>query len=320
MRIAWTAPFPDLPEGPLVADETRLFVATRDGGVQALDLETGKTLWHVPDRPARLAAGAGAVVLHQLSGTVLCLQAANGQTRWSVDSGVPGDLPPVVDGDRVYVAGHGLIALELASGKVLWQAAETTAVTAVPAAAGARILVGESDGTLRARQRETGASVWTFKTAAALAAPPVFDGAERIFLGTTDRRIVALHADKGEIAWRWKIGNDVQAPGFLHDNRAVFAAYDAVLYSLDRGNGNLGWRAPLPSRPIGGPVLVGDDALVACRENEVLGYDLVTGKPRGGLRATAEIRTAPLVVGRRLFLGLRDRTVVALDLGAPTTP
>src|SRR5262249_5318316 len=146
------------------------------------------------------------------------------------------------------------------------------------------------------------------------------DGAGRVFVGTTDRRIVALHAKNGEVAWRWKIGNDVQGPGFLFRNRVVFAAFDAVLYSLDRDNGNLAWRAPLPSRPIGGPLLVGEDALLACRETEVLGYDLATGKPLGGLRATAEIRTWPLVVGRRLFLGLRDRTVVAPDLGAAGAP
>src|SRR5262249_25639037 len=132
-----------------------------------------------------------------------------------------------------------------------------------PAAAGPHVLVGESDGTLRARRRDTGASVWMFKSASALAAPPVFDGGDRIFLGTTDRRIVALHARNGELAWRWKIGNDVQGPGFLFKNRAVFAAFDAVLYALDRGNGNLAWRAPLPSRPIGGPVPVGEFALLA---------------------------------------------------------
>jgi len=320
MRIAWTAPLSDLPEGPLVADEKRLFVATRDGGIRALDLATGQPMWQLPDRPARLAATEGALVLRQLSGTVLSLQPKDGATRWSVDSGVAGDLPPLIDGDRVHVAGRGMTALDLATGKVLWQAADGAETTAPPAPGGARVLVGEGDGTLRSRQRDTGASVWMFQTASALAAPALFDGQQRVFLGTTDRRIVALRADNGEQVWRWKVGNDVQGPGLLFRNRVVFAGFDAVLYALDRGNGNLAWRAPLPSRPIGGPILVGEAALLACRETEVLGYDLVTGKPLGGLRATAEIRTAPLVIGRRLFLGLRDRTVVALDLGVSPAP
>src|SRR5262249_33948801 len=83
MRTAWTASFADVPEGPLVADETRLFVATRDGFVRALDQGTGRVLWELPDRPARLAAGRDALVLRQLSGTVVCLQAGSGAVRWS---------------------------------------------------------------------------------------------------------------------------------------------------------------------------------------------------------------------------------------------
>lgn len=320
MRLVWTAALPDFPEGPLAADDRRLFVAARDGSVLAFDLASGEGLWRLADLPGRLAAAAGAVVLRQSSGTVSNLQAKGGGVRWTVDSGVMGELPPVIDADRVLVAGRGLAALDLASGRLLWKAEDGGEVTAPPLAAGSRVYVGEADGTLRARDRETGKSLWTFKTASALATPPVFDGPERLFLGTTDRRIVALRAKDGSARWRWKVGADIRGTGILFGNRVVFASFDAVLWALDRGNGNLGWRAPLTSRPLGGPLLVDGAALVACHETEVLGFDLRTGRPLGGLRTTAAIRTPPLVVGRRLFLGLRDRTVVALDLGAPPSP
>lgn len=320
MRIAWTAPLPDFPEGPLVADGHRLFVAARDGSLLALDLNTGERAWRLPNLPGRPAASEGAVLVRQASGRVSSLQAKDGTPRWTVDSGVGGDVPPVIDGDRVFIAGRGVAALELASGRVVWKAEEGPGVTALPLVAGPRVYVGEADGTLRARDRETGRSIWSFPTASALAAPPVVDGRERLFLGTTDRRIVAIRAKDGHREWRWKVGADVQAPGVVFRNRVVFAAFDAVLYGLDRAHGSQSWRAPLPSRPIGGPVLVDEAALVACHETEVLGFDLRTGKPLGGLKTTAPIRTAPLVVGRRLFLGLGDRTVIALDLGTAPSP
>jgi outer membrane protein assembly factor BamB len=229
---------------------------------------------------------------------------------------VPGSLPPVIDGDRVFVAGRGLAALDLASGRVLWRADDGAEATAPLVVAGSRLYVGESDGTLRARDREDGKSIWMFKTEAALAAPPVVDGPDRLFLGTRDRRIVALRAKDGEQEWRWKVGADIQGPGLVHKDRVVFAAFDAVLWALNRGNGNLAWRGLLTSRPMGGPIPVDGVALVACHENELLGFDLRTGRPIGGLRTTAVIGTPPLIVGRRLFLGLRDRTTVALELGA----
>jgi outer membrane protein assembly factor BamB len=316
MRQAWTAPLPSFPEEPLATDGQHLYVTTRDGSLVALDLQRGERLWALAEVEGRAAAAGGAVVLRQSAGTVVSFDPGNGGMRWKVESGVPGTLPPVIDGDRVFVAGRGLAALELASGRVLWRTDDGAEATAPVVVSGPRLYVGESDGTLRARDREDGKSIWMFKTDAPLAAPPVVDGPDRLFLGTRDRRIVALGAQDGEPDWRWKVGADIQGPGLVYQNRVVFAAYDAVLWALDRGNGNLAWRGLLTSRPIGGPIPVDGAALVACHENEVLGFDLRTGRPIGGLRTTAVIGTPPLVVGRRLFLGLRDRTAVALDLGA----
>jgi outer membrane protein assembly factor BamB len=316
MRQAWTAPLPGIPEEPLATDGQRLFVTTRDGSLVALDLQRGERLWDLPEVPGRAAAAEGTVVLRQASGEVLSLHPGNGGARWRIETGIAGSLPPLVDGDRVFVAGRGVMALDRESGRVLWRADDGAEATAPLVASGDRLYVGESDGTLRARNRDDGRSVWMLRTNAPLAAPPVVDGPDRLFLGTRDRRILKVDAKNGEPGWRWKVGADIQGPGLVHRNRVVFAAYDAVLWALDRGNGHLGWRGLLTSRPIGGPILVDGVALVACHENEVLGFDLRTGKAIGGLRTTAVIATPPLVRARRLFLGLRDRTAVGLDLGA----
>src|SRR5262245_38169739 len=242
MRQAWTAPLPAVPEAPLATDGQRLYVTTRDGSLVALDLERGERLWDIPEVPGRAAAAEGSVILRQASGTVLSLHPRNGGARWKAESGVAGSLPPVIDGDLVLVAGKGVAALDRESGRVLWRADDGAEATALPVVAGPRIYVGESDGTLRARDREDGKSIWMFKTNAALAAPPVLDGPDRLFLGTRDRRIVALRAKDGGQEWRWKVGADIQGPGLVHQNRVVFAAFDAILWALDRGNGNLGWR------------------------------------------------------------------------------
>jgi hypothetical protein len=67
---------------------------------------------------------------------------------------------------------------------------------------------------------------------------------------------------------------------------------------------------------------VGDHVLIACHENEILGFHLDTGEPAGSLRTQTQIRTPPLVEGGRLFVGLRNRTVEAFALptrGQPAT-
>ncbi len=320
MTTLWTAALEDLVEGPLAADEKRIYVTTRDGTQLALDRDTGAPVWKVAGRAGILAGGPTALVLRQADGTVMRLHPESGSVLWRVSSAVSGGLAPVVDGDRILVAGNGLAALDVQTGGVLWSVAGGTAASALPEVFGARLLVGEQDGTLRCRDRATGVSLWTFRTASALLAPPRVGGDRRVFLGTTDRRVVALSLDKGRPAWRWKVGADVQSAPALQGKLVLVVSFDAVLYALNRGNGNLVWRAPLPSRPLSSPMFVGTAVLVACHENEILGFDLKTGTRQGGLKTTAQIRTPPLLLDGRIYLGLRNRSVVALKLAGPGEP
>jgi outer membrane protein assembly factor BamB len=320
MATLWATPLEDAIEGPLALDEGRLFVSTRDGAVQALDRTSGALLWKRAGKGGLLAAGGGALVLRETDGTVSRLLPATGAVSWSLDSGVSGNLAPVLDGDRVLVAGNGMAAVDLEGGRLLWSAPGGTAATAPPVSAGARILVGEADGTLRCRDRAAGVSLWTYRTGSALLAPAVVGDRRDIYLGTTDHRFVSLGLEKGRLRWRWKLGTDVQAEAALFDGRVLFAAFDAVLYALDRGSGNVVWRAPLPSRPFSAPLLTGSSVLLTCYETYVLGFEAKTGKPLGAFKTPAEIRTGPLLADGHLYIGLRDRSVLALRLGAGESP
>jgi outer membrane protein assembly factor BamB len=319
----WTAALEDFVEGPLAADEHRVFVTTRNGTLLALDRDTGAVVWTVAALPGLVVCGPAGPVLRQADGTVLGLSADSGSVRWKATSTISGELPPVVEGDRIFVAGNGVAALDAETGRVVFALPGGTAASSPPAVSKTRLLVGEQDGTLRCRDRATGVSLWTFPTTSALLAAPVVGEEGRVFLGTTDRRVLALSLEKGRGAWRWKVGADIQSPPALQGNLVLVASFDAVLYALNRGNGNLAWRAPLPSRPLSGPLLEGTTVLVGCHESEVLGFDLKTGLRRGGLKTVAEIKTPPLLLGGRIYLGLRNRSVVALQLAGspkPATP
>ena len=322
LKAAWTTPVSDFVEGTLATDRQRLFAITRDGIVRAFDPASGQVLWQFEQSSGTLAASEAGVILRLVDGTVKSLAPARGTVRWEAASGIVGDLPPVLDGDHAFIAGKGMAALEIATGRVLWSAPSDPTVTAPPVAAGSRLLAGEEDGTLRCRDRASGVSLWKLRTGSALLAPPVVDSeGRRLYLGTTDRRLLEVGLEKGRKGWAWKVGADVESPGLIHEHRVLFAAFDAVLYALNRGNGNLVWRAPLPSRPLSGPLLAGATVLVACHEKDVIGFDVKTGRPVGNLRTIALIGTPPLLLGGRLFLGLKDRSVVGFELaGFSSTP
>ena len=309
----WEQNLDDFVLPPLGADTRRLFVATRAGTIYALSQETGAVLWKHEGQPGRLAAAPGRLIVHAEDGTVTSLRVRNGEVRWTTQTPVVGDGPPAptLEGERVYVAGRGLVALEADTGRILWTQNSPADITAPPVATAARLLVGEADGTLRCLDRATGLPLWAHQTESALRAPVLVDEERRrIYVGTTDRRILEVNLDNGDRGWRWKVGADIEAPGLLLPDRVFFASFDAVLYGLQRG-GNLAWRSALPSRPLSGPLLLDDSIVIACHENEILGFELTEGRSLGSLRTAAEIRTAPLIAGRQIFVGLRNRSVVA---------
>jgi outer membrane protein assembly factor BamB len=302
-------------EGPLATDDLRIYGATRDGTVVALDRRTGLRVWQVADRPGVLSFGSGTLVVREPHGVVWGLDPVSGAARWKTDSGVAGTLPATVSGDRVLVAGEGLAALEALTGRQVWAVAGAPNATAAPVLSGPWILVGEADGTLRCRDSATGKSLWTVATGGPVVATPIVDDRKRIFVGTTARRILALGFEKGHAHWRWRTGADVQVPAAIFGDKVLVASHEDVLYALKRGSGDLTWRAALPSRPLAGPLVAGNAVLVAVHENEVVGVDGRTGARLGTLRAPAEIRTPPLLIEGRLYVGLRDRSVVSLKLG-----
>jgi outer membrane protein assembly factor BamB len=227
----------------------------------------------------------------------------------------------VIDGTTVVVAGEGVVAIDAAAGRRLWEASEGAPVTAPPAIEASVVLTGEADGTLRGRDRETGLSRWTFASGAPLLAAATVDSRRRFLVGTAARAFVALDSRDGKAAWRWKLGADVRQPPVVYQKSVLFASQEGVLYALNRANGHLDWRAALPARPLSGPLVFKTAVLVACFENQVVGFDARSGRPLGVLRTKAPIRTAPILAGDQLYIVQRDRSVVAHALNlTPAAP
>jgi outer membrane protein assembly factor BamB len=304
LETAWKAAFELGVEGPLASDGERVFVATRDGTLRAYEHLTGKSLWSL-SLPAGTSVGAkaGLLVARQPDGTLLGLNPENASLRWSVGTNVPGRLPPLVDGDRVFVAGEGVAAVDAATGRLAWGAPGEPTVSVPLAVFGPHLFVGESDGVLRCRERDSGLPLWAYKGRVPFVAAPAADD-KRVYLGTSERSIVGLGRENGKRRWRWRLGTSVQTTPAVFGRLVIFASHEGLLYALNKRNGHLAWRTPLPSRPLSGPLLVGTAVVVACRETDILGFEARTGKRIGALKAAGEMQAPPLIVGDRLFFAL----------------
>jgi outer membrane protein assembly factor BamB len=320
LENTWKVPVPGgVDHGP-VTDGTRVFYVS-GGAVHAIAAHDGSPLWTTAGRAGTLAAGPSLLALREPDGTVWGIEPASGSARWKVESNIAGPLPPVVDGDRVLVAGEGIAVLEAASGRALWAAPGAPKVTAPPVVAGPLVIVGEEDGTLRARDGVTGSPRWTYATGSEVRAPAVPDGEGRLILGTTARGIVALDARDGKRRWRWKVGADVTTGGVVIERNAIVATQEAVLWGLRRDGGNMAWRAALPSRSLGGPMRFGTAVLIACHglrpsESLLVGFDGLTGRRLGDLKTPAELKWPPAAGASAVFAALRDDSLAAWRLPA----
>src|SRR5690606_9637580 len=127
--------------------DNRLFVATMDDGIgtnhfiKALDKRTGKELWSLQTTNSikhKLRYSEGILLATDVETNVYAIDANTGQIRWTKKSSHPA-LPTFVSGaalDKgVYYTGLGkrMAAIDIHSGKPLWEGVEPSGGEATPA-------------------------------------------------------------------------------------------------------------------------------------------------------------------------------------------
>ena len=195
---------------------------------------------------------------------------------WRTDVG-EGYSSPVVSGGRVFVHGRQdpeelVTALDLASGKVLWQAKYPSPFNknqyarnmakgphATPLAAGDKLFTIGGTGIVSAWNAQTGALAWrkdysssvdTSKLFTGTAASPLFDGGSVIVQVGSDvhgGRIIALDPQTGAERWTWK----GKGPGYASPvvitpagTRQIATMTEGSIEGLDAKTGAALWSVP----------------------------------------------------------------------------
>lgn len=236
-------------------------------------------------------------------------------------------LRPAVEGERVYVAGHGgdVQALELASGRGIWRADTKLELAGGPAAGEGLVVVGSSDGQLVALDSETGTKRWQVTTGGeVLTAPLVASGL--VVVRTVDGRLRGLRTADGSEVWSF----EQPVPRLtLRGNGAPVVSGDMVLAGLDNGKvvalslttGELLWTATVaPSHgkteierlvDIDSQVRVsGNDVFVVSYQGRIAMLALDTGQIWWGRELSSN--RGLVADGDTLYVTTADSSVVAL--------
>lgn len=276
--------------GPGYGEQTVL-VGTGKGKVLAFDAETGKRLWQTQLSSEILSApqrSGNIVVVRSMDGKVFGLNAANGNRLWVYDRPVPplslrGTGTPVIDSGTVIAGFDGgrLTALDLASGRLLWEARVATA-----------------KGTSELERMVDIDST-----------PEILDGV--IYVASFQGQLAAIQMATGRLLWTRDISSYA---GFCVDASSVYVSDDqSNVTAFDRYNGNQLWQQDkMHGRAVTAPACI-DDYLVV---GDLQGYLHWMSKTDGHFVARDQVSdqriiAAPVVAGRFLYVYDSDGELAA---------
>jgi outer membrane protein assembly factor BamB len=242
-------------------------------------------------------------------GFVYKLAAATGKEQWRVQVGtkpverLPFDNPKsrydrfgsgvTVDGGRLYLGTHEgrVLALEVASGKTIWEFASGDSVLAAPAVALGRVYFGSYDGHVYALDAARGQLVWKHDTKAAVVSTPAVDAASgRVVIGSRSYDLLGLDAATGARVWKQYIWSSwVESSATLRDGVAYVGSSDAAaLYAFDARTGRRLWATDVHGWAWGQPAVTEGRVVIgtAATKGYLVGHrggavavDRATGRP-----------------------------------------
>jgi len=276
-----------LRQAPIVADG-RVYAAAVQGGVHALDLQTGKQVWEYSPakekkKPKlRLSGGPGVgdglVVIGTLDGQVIALDAANGSEKWK--SKVTGEVitAPAVAQGLVFVRSNDgrTTALDAATGEQRWfNSQELPSLTVrgnAPVVTGPGVLfIGNDDGTLAALAMQDGRPLWEqmvgtpegrteLERMADIDGAPVLEG-NTLFVTSFKNETMAIEGPTGRPLWSRDHGGGGGVA--VSSGNVVVTDGKGVVYGLDKTSGSAMWsQQALARRSLTGAAIQGDYAVV----------------------------------------------------------
>lgn len=163
--------------------------------------------------------------------------------------------------------------------RLLWHRdlAEPMATANQVIVADAKVFVGTNYGNLYALNRNTGETVWTYKTPAPILGSPAYDNGI-VYVNSMDHHCHAVDSKTGEGVWKFETGEGIWAAPVIAEGKIFIAGRDGFVYALGLSSHEQIWKSP-----IGGPVMCtpayADGRLyVAGGDMHIYAYDGETGK------------------------------------------
>ena len=320
-----------------VGDGNRIYAASINGNVVALDPENGKQVWRnkldigLSSGPG---VGEGLVVVVATDGFVIALSADDGTERWRAYISGESLATPLVYDEWVVVqtVDNKLTALSIFDGTERWSLEQSTPALTMrgstsPLNVGQNVVTGFDNGRVMAINLESGDIEWD-----SMLAPPSgrsdldrlsdIDGdiavvGQDLYASGYQGRIASLAAESGQVLWARELSTYA---GVSADWNNVYSTLqNGELIALNRRSGTELWRqSALLRREPTVPVSFRMTVVVGDLDGYLHFFSNVDGEPAARVRAgKSAIVSTPLVMADRLFVQSDDGKVSAWYIVEP---
>lgn len=259
LQVRWAQQIPGQCQAGLIVRGRRLYVASNDGNIRALDVATGQCVWcrhlggEVRGQPALLPRDGLCVAS---SNGLVCALNDDGSTRWTYDAGAAVYSSLAVKNGRVLCANNAgaIVALSVDTGAVLWRCDKPEyAIESGFAYSNDTAYTGSWDGYVYALALADGNMRWRALSRGSnrqnaaryyspADAPPVWAGGN-IFVADRGYSLTILRGDTGAML---KTDENASAVAAASDGN-VYVQHCDGRFSKRRPDGSLIWEAKVPT-------------------------------------------------------------------------
>lgn len=345
----WQTPLSDAVNVTPVVMDGRIFVATADGTVHAVDAATGSKIWELRPENGRLwdaslRAAENKVCAGLEGGLITCVGAADGQPLWTAELGIEAQSRPALEDGILYVpttwVGTGtpndyegqaaLFALDAVTGNILWQAITENYILRRPIVAGNLVITGGADlagegessgdynspNRIYAFDKTSGDVVWVHESDDGLIRWLIAADEVVAFAGRSEI-VQALNLADGQPAWNFGPSYWMQFP-VLADGVFYLGTGDERFHALDAASGSLLWETSIDLdslNQIGQPLVLGDTIWLNAVTGDIYGLRMADGQQVAHLETGLSVRVGGALFKNLYIMGDAEGGLYAFEIG-----
>jgi serine/threonine protein kinase len=298
-------------------EESILFVTSSDGQMYAIEIKTGRSLWHNQTAAPLLASAAlmgNHVISANTQGVVQSQSITDGSVRWKYETKAAILATPVIGADTIYVATTDgrVLSLDAQSGKVKWIHRAQEPIVCSPSMHADMVLVGTRGGTFLALSAFDGKIIWKFNARSPIVASPAAS-VDSVYFGTMSGGFYALDAQDGDLIWEYQTERPIVAKAVIAFTSVIFASFDKWLYCCEKYDGSLKWKAAIRGKAMANLVVDHDSIFASTQEGFTQMFNTKSGALLWQKDHNRSLESAPLVTDHYFFQGTVEGEVFAYE-------